>query len=481
MITACKSCPFSMRPRISSAVLSIGMALAILAGTSATSQAVPLLVGPPVKTSELTEKIVEAILNHGETWSNLGSFVSKGPRLCGSTGADQAVDWAKSRLTSYGFERISTQSVKVPHWVRGTREVASITSGASPVSLRVTALGQSAGTPAGGIEAEVVEVKSLDEVRKLGSKLRGKIVFYNRPMNPAMANTFEAYGAAVDQRSSGPALAARNGAVATLVRSMTTLADDAHPHTGITFFGNTNPIPAAAISTHDANVLAGQLQGRAPVRVRLELSAKRLPDTTSYNVMGEITGAEIPQEIVLVGGHLDSWDLSSGAHDDGAGVVQSIEVLRAFKALGLRPKRTVRVVLFMCEEFGGIGAEEYAAAAKSRSENHIFATESDRGGFRAEGFSIENASPAALKKIQGWAPYLASLQATSIIAGSSGTDVEPLNELGAVTLDLLTESRHYFDFHHSDLDEMQVVNPKELSQGAAALAVITFLAADQGL
>jgi hypothetical protein len=293
---------------------------------------------------------------------------------------------------------------------------------------------------------------------------------------------FAAYEKASDQRFKGPAMASKFGAIAALVRSMTTLPDDLNPHTGVTQFrAGTPPIPAAALSTHDANLLSKYLQTGKPVRVRMELSPQRLPKTTSYNVIAEMTGTEIPQEIVLVGGHLDSWDLSPGAHDDGAGVVQSMEVLRALKILGIRPKRTVRAVLFMCEEFGGIGGDEYAKQAQRKAETHILATESDHGGFKAQGFAIEDRSGRGMKKMREWAQYLSPLEVNDFHTGRSETDVEPLASQGVFTLGLLPDSTHYFDVHHSALDVSLAVHPQELSSGAAAMAIVTYLAAEQGV
>ncbi|MGK5084415.1 M20/M25/M40 family metallo-hydrolase [Bdellovibrionota bacterium FG-1] len=430
------------------------------------------------------QRIAEEVFARGQAFSNLQELTSGGHRLCGSQGAANAVDWANAKLSSYGLDRVFVQPVKVPAWSRGDHESAEIVGGAEgPVSMRVTALGDSAGTSSEGMTAEVLEVQSLDEVNKLGNRVRGKIVFFNRPMDPTLQNPFEAYGRAVDQRTSGPALAAHYGAIATLVRSMTNRADDAHPHTGITIFHEgSKPIPAAAVSTHDANVLSARIHsGHGAVRVHLTLSAHRNPDTISYNVLGELRGSEFPSEIVAVGGHLDSWDLSPGAHDDGAGVVQTIEVLRTLRALGLQPKRTVRAVLFMCEEQGGIGADEYALQARLLNEHHIMAIEADRGGFKPIGFSIQDNSGLGLPRLRQWAPYLGFLQADWMAEGPSGTDVEPLVEQGAIGVGLVPESTHYFDVHHSELDQLSAVDPGDLNAGAAALAILTYLGAEEGI
>jgi len=335
------------------------------------------------------------------------------------------------------------------------------------------------GTQNHAVEAEVVEVQSLEEVARLGNAVRGKIVFYNRAMD-ASIDSFEAYGKAIDQRTAGASQAAKYGAVAVLVRSLSTLPDDDHPHTGMMQYSGAKKIPAAAISTHGANQLSARLKRNSALCVKLTLSAEAHPFVTSYNVIGEITGRELPGEYVVVGGHLDSWDLAQGAHDDGAGVVQSIEVLRAYHALGLRPKRSVRAVLFMAEEFGGVGAREYARQAKLKGEMHLAATESDRGGFAPVAFEVE-ASEEVLAATRVWLPYLKPLGIQSIDKGESGTDVEPLDELGTATFGYVPRSEHYFDLHHSALDRFEAVNKAELDGGAAAIAVFTYLLAEKGL
>jgi hypothetical protein len=315
----------------------------------------------------------------------------------------------------------------------------------------------------------------------LGAAIQGKIVFYNRPMDISV-DSFEAYDVAVDQRIDGASQAARYGAKAVLVRALTTLAVDDNPHTGVlTYERGIAQIPAAAISTHGAQLLSQSLKKDPALKVKLQLSAKRLPDVRSYNVIGELTGKELPNETVVVGGHLDSWDLGVGAQDDGCGVVQSLEVLRIFKSLGIKPRRTVRVALFMAEEWGGRGGKEYARQAKRKGEKHLAAIESDQGGFEPVGFTVQN-SPQALRQIQSWEKYLAPLKATQFTQGSGGTDIEPLAEAtGAVAFGFVPQSKHYFDFHHSALDQLSAVNAEELHQGAAAMAVLTYLLAEKGL
>ncbi len=462
----------TMKPILPSLLVVSGIFLALCGGRAA---------GADDPVAEVTRRIAAEVTANGKAYADLRELTAIGPRLSGSEGAAKAVAWAKRKMESYGFDRVVLQSAMVPQWTRGEVERATVTSTPRPVALQVTALGNSVGTPREGVEAGVVEVQGLDQVKNLGAALRGKIVFYNRPMDPARKDTFKAYGQAADQRIAGASAAAKQGAVAVLVRSLTTLPDDENPHTGMLLYEKGVPmIPAAALSTHSANELAALLKADPRLRVNLKLSAAQHPLVRSYNVIGELTGRELPREYVVVGGHLDAWDLATGAHDDGAGVVQSIEVVRALKALGLRPRRTVRVVLFMAEEFGSFGAKEYASQAKAKGEKHVAAIESDRGGFAPVGFEVEG-SDRAVAAVKRWAPYLAPVHAGSIEKGGSGADVAPLAALGAVPMGYLPESAHYFDFHHSARDRIEAVDAGELHAGAAAMAVLTYLLAEKGL
>ncbi len=431
---------------------------------------------------DVARKISTEAAGKGEAYANLKQLTTIGPRLSGSAGAAKAVEWAKAKMASYGFDRVVLVPTMVPHWTRGPVEQATAVSPTRPpLALKVAALGPSVGTPQEGVTAGVVEVHSLDEVETLGPAVRGKIVFYNRPMGTAGKNTHGSYGKAVDQRYRGASVAAGQGALAVLVRSITNLPDDDSPHTGMLRYETGLPqIPAAALSTHSANELSAALKSDPKLTVNLKLSAAPHADVPSFNVVGELTGRDLPQEYVVVGGHLDSWDLGPGAHDDGAGVVQSIEVVRILKALGLRPRRTVRVVLFMAEEFGGIGAKDYAAQVKAKGEKHVAAIESDSGGFAPVGFDVAgtNAQVAAVKR---FAPYLGLFHADAIEKGGSGTDVAPLGPLGAVTIGYRPVSTHYFDFHHSARDRLEAVNAEDLEDGAAAMATLAYLLAEKGI
>lgn len=429
---------------------------------------------------DVTSGLSREILVHGHAYSDLVELVKIGARLTGSKNAAKAVEWGKRKMENYGFDSVWLQSVIVPRWERGSTERATAIIGKHREDLNITALGGSEGTGEEGIKAPVVEVHSLVEVTALGQKVKGKIVFYNRPMDASFVDTFEAYDKAADQRFSGAAAAAKYGAVAVLVRSLTLSLDD-KPHTGMTVFDKDSAkIPAAAISTNDAEKLSRFLKSTPNLLVHLSLSAKYLGTTNSFNVIGEITGSQIPTEQIIVGSHLDSWDLAQGAQDDGAGVVQSIQALSAIRSLGLRPRRTLRAVLFMGEEMGGLGGREYAKQAKEKGEKIIAAVESDRGGFTPLGFNVKG-KEAALKRLRGWREYLAPIHADLASLGSPAMDIEPLGDLGATLFGLIPDSQRYFDYHHSQGDTIDTVNARELHLGAAAMSILAWVLAEQGI
>ncbi len=423
-------------------------------------------------------------LARGQAFGNLSALVAQHPgRLAGSKNLAGAVVWAEKTLGSLGLDRIYKQDVLVPHWERGQKEAVTMHAGGSVVSLNAFALGGSEPTPSDGVMAEVIEVQSLDEVAAFGrEKIAGKIVFYNRPLDPTIVNAGTAYGRAVDQRSRGASAAARQGAVAVLVRSMTHALDDL-PHTGgMTYAPDAPRIPAAAISTLAANQLSAALKGEARVRVGLKLYSRWLPDAPSHNVIGEIRGAELPDEIILVGGHLDSWDVAPGAHDNGSGVVQSIEVLRLFRALGLKPRHTLRCVLFTNEENGLRGSIAYAAAAKEKNERHILAIETDNGGFQPRGFNLGSTQGDLHTRANTrWSALFAPYGLHTFVKGTGGADVSPLLAQGVAVAGLTPDSQRYMDYHHTTADSIDKVNPRELQLGAAALASLVWLADTQGL
>jgi Zn-dependent M28 family amino/carboxypeptidase len=379
-----------------------------------------------------------------------------------------------------GFETW-LEPVTVQHWVRGI-ETARIIRPAKPdlPALPITALGFSIPTPPEGIAAPVVEVRSFEELRSLGAAVKGRIVFYNTPMDPRPMDTFQAYGGAVQFRSGGASEAAKLGAAAVLVRSVTLRTDD-YPHAGMVAYDSDAPkIPAAAISTKGADALSALLKAQGAAELRIVLGCRNLEPTDSANVVGQIRGSEKAGEIVLVGGHLDSWDLGTGAHDDGAGCVQAIEVLRLLRDLGLRPKRTVRAVMFMNEEFGASGGRDYAAADRRKTERHIAALESDRGAFLPIGFGI-GGTPEQFARLRPWGDLLKPSGILWVLPGGGGADTGPLAGQGAVLMGFVPDSQKYFDYHHSALDVLSAVHPRELELGAIVLAIMAYVAAQEGI
>ncbi|MFI5253415.1 MAG: M20/M25/M40 family metallo-hydrolase [Bacteroidota bacterium] len=404
-----------------------------------------------------------------------------GARLSGSPQAAQAVEWSKSTMEHLDFDNVHTEKVMVPHWVRGTTEICEIvnSSASTPIPLKICTLGGSVGTPKEGITAEVVEVESLAQVKMLGDDAKGKIIFFNRPFDKTKFNTFEMYGGSVDQRWGGAMAAARGGGVAALVRSMTSKLDDV-PHTGAMGYNDTIPkVPTAALSTIAANRLSEMLKKEGKVTVHLVLDSETLPDAESANVMGELKGEEHPEEVVVIGGHLDSWDKGKGAHDDGAGCVQSIEALRILKELGLKPKRTIRAVTFMNEENGGRGGKAYAEKDRP-GEKQIAAIESDAGGFTPRGFGV-TADSIVFDKISKWAYLFEGMDAAGIKQGGGGSDIGPLGAKKVPLLGLRVDGQRYFDYHHSDSDTIDKVNERELELGAIAMAIMSYVMAEEGL
>jgi hypothetical protein len=401
---------------------------------------------------------------------------SVGARLSGSANAEKAVQYTKSQLETLGFDRVYLQEVMVPKWVRGEKETAYILDNKTKINIPVCALGSSIATPKGGITAEVIEVNGIKELEALGEKIKGKIVFFNRPMEQENIETFKSYGSCVDQRFSGAKEASKFGAVATIVRSMNLRLDD-FPHTGNQSYGDipkSQYIPAAAISTNGAELLSKSLKNNPNLKFYLKQSCQQMEDVLSYNVIGEIKGSEHPENIMVVGGHLDSWDLADGSHDDGAGIVQSMEVMNIFKNIGYKPKNTLRVVLFMNEENGGRGGKKYEELAKANNENHIFALESDSGGFSPRGFSFES-DDVNFNKILGWKTLFEPYLIHSFVRGHSGSDIEPLTSKTLVKAGLKPDSQRYFDYHHAANDKFDAINKREVELGAATMAAMVYL------
>jgi carboxypeptidase Q len=475
-----------LRYTIGCLLTALSCCAASLISVPACAQAPAAAVPAAQKADSLAlRRLYDEALLRGQSYENLRYLCQKiGPRLSGSPQAAQAVAWGKLTMEKANcFDKVYLQECQVPHWVRGAREKGEIVGNKGKgISAAVCALGGSVGT-GGKLRAGVVEVKSLEALKALpDAAVKGKFIFFNRPFNDALIEPGAAYGAAGDQRRSGPAEAGRRGAVGALVRSLTAAHDD-NPHTGATAYGDTpTKVPAAALSTLAADRLSQLLKADPGLQFELEMSCETLPDETSYNVVGEVRGTKYPDQIITVGGHLDSWDLAEGAHDDGTGVVQSIEAVRLLKAAGLRPERTVRAVLFMNEENGTRGGQKYAELAQQNHETHLAAIESDGGGFTPRGFAAQT-TPALLKKVAIWGPLLAPYHANQLTAGHAGTDIEPL--VNAVHPTALFgydgDSQRYFDLHHSALDTFDQVNRRELELGGASMASLIYLLSKYGL
>ena len=399
-----------------------------------------------------------------------------GGRLSGSPEAAKSVIWGKKLMKEVGLDSVWLQPVMVPHWVRGEKEVANYTLNGVKKNVPICALGFSIATPKSGILAEVVEVKSLEEAKALGTKMKDKIVFFNGAFDNTLINTFKAYGGCVGQRYSGARICGEFGAKAVIVRSMTNAVDD-YPHTGTMSYGDipeNQYTPTAAISSRAANILSADLQKNPKLKFYFKQSCKTLADAPSFNVVGEIKGTETPENIFVVGGHLDSWDLGEGAHDDGTGIVQSLEVAYLFKKNNIKPKNTLRVVFFMNEENGTRGAKKYAELAKLNNENHIGALESDAGGHTPRGFSID-ANSKNLKLVQSWKKLLSPYGLHDLDKGGSGADIGPLKAENVTLVGYRPDSQRYFDYHHTSIDTFDKVNKRELEMGSASMASIIYL------
>ena len=426
------------------------------------------------------KKISDNVMTNGGAYENLRFLCKKiGPRLSGSDNAAKAVLATKKMLQDAGADTVYLQQCMVTHWVRGEKEEGYTLIDGKKLALKMTSLGNSEGSNGKLIGANIVEVKSMNELKQLGNTVKGKIVFFNIAMNPTYIGTFNAYGEAGVGRRSGPAEAARYGALACIVRSLASNNDD-YPHTGATRYNDSFPkIPAIAISTNSANMISASLKMGKQVAAFFKNSCKMLPDVPSYNVIGEIRGTTNTNEIITVGGHLDSWDLAEGASDDGTGIVQSIEVIRAIKASGIKPKRTIRAVMFMNEENGGGGGRAYAAFAKEKAEQHIFALESDAGGFTPRGFTF-GMSKEKLADIQKWKKLFYNYGVYELIAGGGGSDIEPLSEQGVPVCELRVDSQRYFDIHHAATDVFEAVSRRELHLGAVNMTALIWLISEYG-
>ena len=429
--------------------------------------------------SEFIKKIYDEALSSGESYERLDYLSNQiGGRLSGSINYERSVKWGKEELDLIGLDSVWLQPVMTPKWVRGAPEYAHIESSpGNTISVPIAALGGSISTPSIGISSNVIEVKSFDELNNIGKdSINGKIIFFNRKMDPTLINTFQSYGRSVNQRTQGAAIAAKLGAIGVIVRSMTTTLDD-YPHTGSMYYDGltlNERIPAAAISTNGAELLSSMLSLNPNIKFFFRQNSKNFPDVLSYNVIGQIDGSERSDEIIVVGGHLDSWDLGDGSHDDGAGIVQSMEVLRILKILNYKPKRTIRVVLFANEENGLRGGNKYAELAKKNNESHFFALESDAGGFTPRGFSFDT-SESEFNSLKEFEELFNQYGIDNFIIGGSGADIGPLKDGKVILAGLRPDPQRYFDYHHAASDTFDKINKRELELGAAAMTALVYL------
>jgi len=426
--------------------------------------------------------IVNDIMKRGAAYENL-RFLCKqvGPRLSGSPQGLKAVQETARMMKEMGADTVYLQECMVPHWVRGEKEVAKVMlSNGKEYILKVAALGNSAGSPKAGVTGKIIEVHSFQELEAVKADVKGNIVFYNYEMNSSYIQTFKAYGEAGVYRSNGPSMAAKYGAVGVMVRSLASNPDN-HPHTGATRYNDSFPkIPAIAISTNDADYLSAAIKNKLVTKGYFKTNCQMLEDVKSYNVVGEIRGSQFPDEIITVGGHLDSWDLAEGANDDGSGCVQSMELIRVYKALGIKPLRTIRAVMFQNEENGLKGGTKYGELAKADKKKYIFALESDAGGFVPRSFGI-TANKEQTAKIFSWSQLFKEYGISEFTVGGGGADIGPLRPLGTVMAGLVPDSQRYFDIHHAETDVFENVSRRELHLGAGVMAGLVFLVDKYGL
>lgn len=452
-----------------------GLAAAVRSGSVAA--ALQILVAVTALAQSVPDQLIQHELASSQAYETLSHLTDGiGQRLSGSPGAAAAVHWTTERFRAWGID-VRQERVHVPHWVRGREEATLPTQHDQKIVL--TALGGSVATPPAGITADVVMVTSFDELKQLGAKVRGKIVFYDVPMDMELVRarrSFEAYGKAVVYRADGPSRAAQYGAAAVVIRSVG--SDSLRtPHTGALHYDAKMPkIPAAAMTIEDAGLVHRLLARKEHVRMHLVLTPKTLPDAMSANVVAEIRGTELPNEIVLLGAHLDSWDLGTGAIDDGSGVAMVMETMRLIKQMNVRPRRTIRAVLYMNEENGLNGGRQYWAAHKH--EKHVAAIETDAGAAAPTGFTTTLKGEALAALQQHTAP-LAAINANRFeVTPETGADTSFLVEAGVPGFGLVPDPLHYFDYHHTPADTLDKIDPKELAQDSAAIAALAWILAN---
>ena len=445
----------------------------------------PFLTQAQINQDSITiKKMSDEIMTNGKAYDLLRQLTKQiGGRLAGSPQQQKAAIWGQRNMAAFAPDKVFMQPCKTPNWQRGGKDFASVVSvngKAMNRPLAALALGNSLGSN-GLVEAELLAVADFDELEKRKAEVKGKIVYYHSMFDPNIIQTFGAYGKMGVYRSTGASRAAKYGAVGVMLHSLSTAPDNA-PHTGGMKYDEAYPkIPAVALGPNDAKELYANAK-KGTIRVQMQTYGYFLPDADENNVVAEIKGSTFPNEIITIGGHLDSWDVNEGAHDDGAGIVQTMEILRTMKALNYQPKRTIRFVLFANEENGMRGGNKYAELAKQNNEQHVFALESDAGGFTPRAIGISATSPEQFKKMQQWASLLKPY-GTEITAGGGGADIGPLKNVSPsiVLAGLVPDSQRYFDLHHAKTDVFENVNKRELLLGAVNMAAIIYLVDQYGV
>ncbi len=434
-------------------------------------------------------KIAVNILSSDSLFNNLHYLTKKiGGRLAGSPQMVQAEEWGENAMKGAGAQTVTMQECMVPHWIRGGKDKAFVVytdkkGKTQKYTLSILALGNSIGSGSNGVTAPLIRVNDWNDLEAKKNEIKGKIVFYNNPFDDTLIEPFQAYEKNVIYRGVGASRAAKYGAVAVMIRSMTNTPGNNYPHTGsLRYLDSIKQIPAAAMGLQDVKKLDSLFDSVIFVSASLYTYGKMFPDTIGHNIIGEIKGSTQPEQIITIGGHLDSWDPAEGANDDGTGVVQTIEVLRVFTALGYQPKHTIRFVLFANEENGTRGAKKYVDEAKRKGEQHIFALESDAGGFTPRGFRFEvDSNSEALQKINAWKPLFTPYYGDRFEMGESGSDVGYLKDVKAVLAGLNPDGQRYFYIHHAASDVFENVDIRETKLGAINMAALVYLVDQYGL
>lgn len=427
------------------------------------------------------DKIVAATLEGNGAYKKLEELcLFIGHRLSGSPQLEKAIDWAIDTMKEDGQENVRREKVMVPHWVRGNESARMVEP--REQKLCMLGLGGSIATPPEGITAKVLVVKDKDDLDAKGDQAKGKIVLFNNPMPPYDPETGSGYGKAVQYRGKGAIYAAEKGAVACLVRSVTAKSL-CTPHTGAMRYDDAvQKIPAAAITVEDADTIARLSERGVPVIVQLKMEAKTLPDAESANVLAELRGREKPEEIVVIGGHLDAWDVGHGAHDDGVGCVMAMEAINVLRKLNMIPRRTIRVVLWTNEENGLAGGKAYAKDHEAELPNHVAAIESDSGGFKPTGYSVEcgdeGRQTLAALQMDEILSLVRSIGPMKVRTGHSGADISPMKPAGVILMGHNVEGSTYFDYHHTPADTIDKVDARELSENVAVMAAVAYVLAD---